>query len=222
MGSQRVGHDWVTSLFFSTWSQPLGPLLNFPFLCIGFLLRQTLSRRWQALGFQSISLVTTVGRQCFSFLIFLEKIVPCYGHIIDIQLVPLSPQSSINNPRICFSRTHLGHVPAPEAVTVTKMLVVHVTYQSLKLMPRVGAISLSWLGDGRGGAPQANWSNVGEKEMCRLGKTTDVYQKGMWMKPVLPWPWPTSLEPSLIPFLEHDFFFFFFKKKKHLLGCTGS
>ena len=122
---------------------PLGPLLNFPFLCIGFLLRQTLSRRWQALGFQSISLVTTVGRQCFSFLIFLEKIVPCYGHIIDIQLVPLSPQSSINNPRICFSRTHLGHVPAPEAVTVTKMLVVHVTYQSLKLMPRVGAISLS-------------------------------------------------------------------------------
>ena len=33
------------------------------------------------------------------------------------------------------------------------------------------------------------------------------------MKPVLPWPWPTSLEPSLIPFLEHDFFFFFLKKK---------
>ena len=66
-----------------------GLFLSVILFSIGFFLRRILSKCWQALGFQPNSLVTQLEDSVFLFKIFFEKIVQCYWHIIDIQLVPL-------------------------------------------------------------------------------------------------------------------------------------
>ena len=83
----------------------------------------------------------------------------------------------------------------------TRARVVHITYQSPKLMG-VDTISLTGSGDERDAPPRTRWGIVLEEGGFRVCKITGVHDKVReWSLP-WPWPWPASVEPSLMPFLE--------------------
>lgn len=72
----------------------------------------------------------------------------------------------------------------------------------------VDTIGLTGLGDEKDAPPRTRWATALEKGGFRVCKIIGVHNKGYeWS---LPWPWPTSVEPSLMSFLEYDVLFLSF------------